>query len=222
MKTIVCALAMGSLLICGACSSKPAAGETAEGADSTAVATDSTAVTDEAALPETPEAAKAEIESLISELQAALADGSKSDEEIQSLWKKYEERVKKIGAAGHEIFSAYTDPMNKFVEKNIGKLNDKGVTVSFHSSIINDKNNMETIEFTVPNIIEDKKDAAVETAKEKVNDAKAKATEKVEEAKQQAREKANEKVNEAAEKANKQVNEAAEKAKEKLNKKLGL
>lgn len=187
MKTIVCALAMGSLLICGACSSKPAAGEAAEGADSTAV-------TDEAALPETPEAAKAEIESLISELKAALADGSKSDEEIQSLWKKYEERVKKIGAAGHEIFSAYTDPMNKFVEKNIGKLNDKGVTVSFHSSII-----------------EDKKDAAVETAKEKVNDAKAKAAEKVEEAKQQAREKANEKVD-----------EAAEKAKEQLNKKLGL
>ena len=194
MKTIVCALAMGSLLICGACSSKPAAGETAEGADSTAVAADSTAVTDEAALPEAPEAAKAEIESLISELQAALADGSKSDEEIQSLWKKYEDRVKKIGAAGHEIFSAYTEPMNKFVEKNIGKLNEKGVMVSFHSSII-----------------EDKKDAAVETAKEKVNDAKAKAAETVEEAKQQAREKANEKVD-----------EAAEKAKEQLNKKLGL
>lgn len=199
MKTIVCALAMGSLLICGACSSKPAAGETAEGADSTAVAADSTAVTDEAALPE---AAKAKAEAIIAELQAALDDDTKGEKEINAIMNKYRNTLEELKAADKEKErEIYDSTVAKFIDKNFEKLQKKGMKVEVKSTIV----------FTVPKIIEDKKDAAVETAKEKVNDAKAKAAEKVEEAKQQAREKANEKVD-----------EAAEKAKEQLNKKLGL
>lgn len=199
MKTIVCALAMGSLLICGACSSKPAAGEAAEGADSTAVATDSAAVTDEAALPE---AAKAKAEAIIAELQAALDDDTKGEKEINAIMNKYRNTLEELKAADKEKErEIYDSTVAKFIDKNFEKLQKKGMKVEVKSTIV----------FTVPKIIEDKKDAAVETAKEKVNDAKAKAAEKVEEAKQQAREKANEKVD-----------EAAEKAKEQLNKKLGL
>lgn len=202
MKTIVCALAMGSLLICGACSSKPAAGETAEGADSTAVTTDSAAVTDEAALPETPEAAKAKAEAIIAELQAALDDDTKGEKEINAIMNKYRSTLEELKAADKEKErEIYGSTVAKFIDKNFEKLQKKGMKVEVKSTIV----------FTAPKIIEDKKDAAVETAKEKVNDAKAKAAEKVEEAKQQAREKANEKVD-----------EAAEKAKEQLNKKLGL
>lgn len=199
MKTIVCALAMGSLLICGACSSKPAAGEAAEGADSTAVAADSTAVTDEAALPE---AAKAKAEAIIAELQAALDDDTKGEKEINAIMNKYRNTLEELKAADKEKErEIYDSTVAKFIDKNFEKLQKKGMKVEVKSTIV----------FTAPKIIEDKKDAAVETAKEKVNDAKAKAAEKVEEAKQQAREKANEKVD-----------EAAEKAKEQLNKKLGL
>lgn len=199
MKTIVCALAMGSLLICGACSSKPAAGKTAEGADSTAVATDSAAVTDEAALPE---AAKAKAEAIIAELQAALDDDTKGEKEINAIMNKYRNTLEELKAADKEKErEIYDSTVAKFIDKNFEKLQKKGMKVEVKSTIV----------FTAPKIIEDKKDAAVETAKEKVNDAKAKAAEKVEEAKQQAREKANEKVD-----------EAAEKAKEQLNKKLGL
>lgn len=215
MKKIVCALAMGSLLICGACSSKPAAGEAAEGADSTAVAAETG----------TPETAKTEAEALVAELQAVLTDDTKSEAEVKTLLEKYKDEVEKLKAAGNsEAISAYVNTVDEYIQQNVGKLKAKygeaaavagTVKSTVNEYIVNgDKKIDEAADKA-------KDDAAklVESAKE---DAKAKATETVEEAKQQAREKANEKVNEAAEKANKQVNEAAEKAKEKLNKKLGL
>lgn len=215
MKKIVCALAMGSLLICGACSSKPATAEAAEGADSTAVAAET----------ETPETAKTEAESLVAELQAVLTDDTKSEAEVKTLLEKYKDEVEKLKAAGNsEAISAYVNTVDEYIQQNVGKLKAKygeaaavagTVKSTVNEYIVNgDKKIDEAADKA-------KDDAAklVESAKE---DAKAKATEKVEEAKQQAREKANEKVNEAAEKANKQVNEATEKAKEKLNKKLGL